>query len=309
MSKVSLPSFIIALLVVLILLTYMCTFQVAFHQVGIKKRLGQADEHSIIREPGLRLKWPPPIESVQLYDTRLQTLDTPEAEMKTVDGKQVIVGTYAVWRIEQPLKFYNTLRTMQAAERYMKSRIATAQAAVIGQSNLSDFVNLDAELVNDSYEQLLGNMKGEVAPGLLTDYGVNIVELGIRRISLPKETTGQIFEAMRQERNKEATRYREEGKSEAAAIVARASAEADQIMAFAERRAQEILSAGYQAAARILAQIEDADSEFFEWLRWLDALKASLSQKTTIFIDQDSPLFAPFVNPPVDMQPQPGKEN
>ncbi len=293
--KWSQTTLIVALPVVLILLLAASTYQVAFNQVAVKVRF---DEGEVIREPGLRLKWPWPIEHVQHYDQRLQTLDTPETEIKTIDGKNVIVGAYALWTIEDPLQFYRRVRTVDEAEKQMRSRISQAQAAVIGQSNLSDFVNLDAALVEQKYDALLERMRETVAPGLRADYGIHVAELGLRRISLPRETTQEVFNSMRAERNKLAARFREEGKSQAEGIKARANSEAKQILEFASSKAQEIKSAGVQASTRIYEQIAAEDAEFFEWLRWLDALKASLAQKTTIFLDQNSPLFGPFVNPP-----------
>lgn len=317
MSKISIPTLLIAVLVILILLTYMCTYQVRFHEVAVKVRLGKATDESVIEKPGLMLRWPWPIEAIQSYDTRLRTLDTPETEIKTVDGKNVIVGMYAVWHIEEPLKFYKRVRTVAEAQRQMRSRIAAVEAAVVGQSMLSDFVNLDRERLNVSYDNLLQRMleyeieeEGEqrrigVREELLRDYGIAVETLGIRRISLPQETMQQIFEAMKQERNKIAAGYRQEGQSRAEGIKARAEANATSILAFAERRAQEIRSAGVQASTRILEMIPTEDREFFEWLRWLDALRAALAQRTTIFLDPSSPLFEPFANPPV---PEPGND-
>lgn len=315
MKRLSVPTLVVASLVVLILLARMFTYQVGFNQVAVKVRLGQADEDSVVREPGLKLKWPPPIERVVLFDTRLRTLDLPETEIKTVDGKNVIVGLYAVWRVADALQFF---KERDRAEEQMRSRIAQQMAAVIGQASLADFVNLDAAQVDRNYDRLLAEMRdltaerdgqvvhvGGVWQGLMNDYGVDVVELGVRRISLPKETTQQVFESMRQERSRIATRYREEGKSRAAAIVAQAEQQEKQILAFAQRLAQEIRSAGTQAATRIYAQIQTEDREFFEWLRWLDALRAALAQRTTIFLDQNSPLWAPFVQPPVPAPARP----
>jgi membrane protease subunit HflC len=285
--------------IALVFLVYWSTFQVSFNEVAIKVTLGRADEDSVVRDPGLKTKWPWPVVWIQKYDTRMRVLDTPETEIKTRDGKQVIIGAYAIWTIADPLQFFVKARFETEAENQMRSRIATAKAALVGKSDLSDFVNLDVAHVEAKHAELLTNLREQVAPGLLADYGIAVHEIGIRRISLPKETTQQVFESMRQERNKLATELREEGKSEAAGIVARATQEADQVLAFAQRKAEEIRSAGTQAVTRIYSRIEQEDREFFEWLRWMDALKAALAQKTTIFIDEQSPLFAPFVHPPV----------
>ena len=305
MRKLSFPTLFIGVLVVLILLGAACTYQVRFSEVALKVRFGQADAGSIDRAPGLKLRWPYPVDVVEKYDIRLRTLDTPETEIKTVDGKNLIVGTYAVWTIADPLQFYKQVRSVEEAEKQMKTRLSQVKAAVIGQSTLADFVNLDAEQNDRTYDRLLGQMRDGVAAGLMADYGIELKRLGLRRISLPKEATQQVFESMRQERSKLASRYRQEGKSRAEGIKARAESNAKQILAFAETKAKEIESAGIQASTRILSQIPVEDRDFFEWLRWLDALRATFSQKTTIFLDEKSPLFGPFVHPPVPVEEAP----
>ncbi len=300
MTKVSIPTLLIAGLVVLILLTFAFTYQVDFNEVAVKARFGKADASSVIREPGLKFRWPYPFESIATYDVRLRTLDTPETEIKTVDGKNVIVGAYAVWRIQDPLQFYLRVpdRSVVEAEQLMRSRISQTQAAVVGQSTLSDFVNLDVRQKEASYARLLAQMVEGVGPGLQTDYGIEVLQIGLRRISLPKETMQQVFASMQQERNRLAARYRQEGKSKAEGIKARAEANAKAILAFANTRATQIESAGIAASTQILKRIGQEDRGFFIWLRELDALRAALSQKTTIFLDEKSPLFAPFVHPP-----------
>ncbi len=303
MSRVSVPTLIIAVLVVFILLTFACTHEVAFYQAAVKVRFGQPQ--AIITTPGLKFRWPWPVEMIERYDTRLRTMDSAETEVKTVDGKNIILGIYAVWKIGNPLHFYTSVRTIARAEEQMRTRLAQAQAAVVGQKTLGDFVNLDRQLLETNYRTILDEMRASVAEPLSADYGIQLTEIGLRRISLPKEVTREVFKSMIQDRKKLATKYREEGKSRAEAIKARAEGDARQILAFADWKAQQIRSAGVQATTRILEQINAADREFFEWLRWLDALRLALKQKTTIFIDQTWPFFGPFVNPPVPAESKP----
>ncbi len=316
MKKISiLPTLVVVGLLVVIMLAVACLKQVSFNQVGVKVRLGKADASSIIRDdPGLKFRWPL-IESIITYDTRLQILDMPEKESPTKDGKQVIVGTYAVWRIDDPLRFYTKVRTIAKAQQQMRTRLSLAQSAVIGRRPLSDFVNRDAHELDQRYGDLLKAMldRKEVRDGveqpstrdqLARDFGIDVIRMGIRRISLPEGTTQEVFKSMSQERNNLASKYRQTGRAEAEGIKARAESNAQQILAFAERRASEIESAGIRAATLILERIPEEDREFYEWLRWLDALRATLAQKTTIFLDQNSPLFDPFVNPPVSPQEQ-----
>mgnify|MGYP000652969738 CR=1 FL=1 len=224
MRKVPIPTLLTALVVVAVLLVYMLTYQVRFSEVAVKVRLGKVA--GIIDQPGLGLRWPWPIESIQTYDTRLRVLDTQENEIQTRDGKNIVVGNYALWRIADPLTFYKVVRTVPEAERNLRARINQRRAAVIGNEHLSAFVNLNEQLVEENYariEQALleGRQEGGSGGGaslkdaVLKDFGIELVKVDLRRISLPEETTQSVFEQMRAERQKEAARFREEGKSRA----------------------------------------------------------------------------------------------
>ena len=306
MRRLSIPTVFTAVLVVVVLLVKLSTFMVRFSEVAVKVRMGHVA--AIITDPGLYWRWPWPIESIKTYDTRLQTLDTLESEIKTRDGKNVIVGNYAIWRIAEPRTFYVCIGNVREAEDKLRARINQRRAAVIGNEALSAFVNLNQEAVDSNYnrieQQLLSGQQAEgegagrsLKDAVLADFGIELVKVDLRRISLPEETTQSVFAQMIAERMSEAARFREEGKSRAQTITAQAEADRNQIIAFAERKAQEIQSTGIQAATGILKQISAEDAEFFEWLCWLDALRESLRQKSTIFIDSRSTLFEYFKAP------------
>ena len=225
-----------------------------------------------------------------------------------------MIGIYAIWRIKEPLKFMKKVKTVAEAEKQLRGRINTRRAAVIGNEDLSAFVNLNKTRVDDTYDRIEDNLLNEriedgdgkdtsLKEGVLNDYGIELVRVGIRRISLLETTTQSVFQQMVAERQKEAARFREEGKSQAQTVVAQAEAASQQILAFAGRKAAETRTQGIRASTRILEQIAAEDAEFFEWLRWLDALRVSLRQRSTIFLDSDSALFEPFVAPPAALEP------
>lgn len=295
--RFSVPTVVTAAALVALLLASVVTYQVRFNEKVIKLRFGKADESSVQDKPGLYLRWPPPVESVVKYDTRLQTLDTPETEIKTLDGQNIIVGAFAVWHIKDPLLFYKRVGTMGAAQEKLLPRIGEVRVTVIGQHNLAEFVNLDPEVVDRNYAALEKQMIDTAGPGILTDYGVELVQLGLRRISLPGEATQKVQESMIAERNKKAETYKAEGRGQADAIRARADSTVKQILSFATRRAVEIESAGTAASTRILEQIGDKDSDFFIYLRWLEALQNSFKNKGTIFIDWDTEVGRRFAFP------------
>jgi membrane protease subunit HflC len=314
MRLISLGTLVTAILVVVVLLVKLTTFMVRFSEVAVKVRMGQVA--AIVDKPGLYPRWPYPFESIKTYDTRLRTLDTLESEIKTRDGKNVIVGNYALWRIANPNTFYIRVGNERDAEDKLRVRINQRRAAVIGNENLSAFVNLNQAAVDANYDRIENELlngiqtEGESAglslrDAVLADFGIDVVKVDLRRISLPEETTQTVFQQMSAERQKEAARFREEGKSRAETIRAQAEADRDQIIAFAERKAQEIQSTGIQAATGILKQINAEDAEFFEWLCWLDALRDSLRQKSTIFLDSRSTMFDYF-KAPVAPHPESG---
>jgi membrane protease subunit HflC len=225
-------------------------------------------------------------------------LETQEAEAKTSDAKQLIMGCFAIWRIDDPLKFYIRVVTVPQAEEQLRSRINEVRDAIVGLYSLSDFVNLDAQQLEESHKKIEDDMLAAARDRIKNDYGVDLIRVGIRRISLPEQVTQKVFEAMIEERGREATRYSQAGAARAKAIEAEAQAQADQILSFARTKAQEIESEGIQAATRMLGEIGEQDREFFVWLRQLDALKAALKEKATIFLDTSTELMRPFVEPP-----------
>ncbi len=296
MKRIPVPTAITAIVLVLILVIYSITYQVRFSESVVKVRFGKPKE--VISEAGLKLKWPAPIETVRHYDTRLRVLSTAETEIKTRDSQNVIVGCFAVWRIKDPLLFYKRVPVERTAEDKLRDRINESRAKVIGQHNWSDFVNLDSKLVNERYAQMEEEMLADCKPGILNDYGVEVHRVGVWRVSLPEEATASVQKSMQQERNRMAARYREEGESLKEAIIARANSQSKQILAFAERKAKEVEAAGVKASQRIFEQIATEDTEFFIWLRWLEALEVSLKTKTTIFIDSSNEIFKHFSEPP-----------
>lgn len=298
MKRAPIPTIVTAIALVAVLLAYAFTFRVRFSENAVRVLLGKADDASVVREPGIYPRWPWPIESVQHFDKRMQTLDAPEGETKTRDGKNVIVGIYAIWRISDPLRFHISVESKAQAEAQLRSRINQVRAAVIGRQDMSAFVSLDEELVRQSYARIEEQMLSSMAEGVQRDYGVELVRVGVRRITLPQEVTQKVFEQMSQEREAQAVKYREEGTSIAEAIRARAESTSRQIMAFANRKAAEIESTGIQASTHILERIESQDRDFFAWLRRLDTLEKSLKERSTIFLDSGNTLVDLFMRPP-----------
>lgn len=298
MRRIPIASLVTATILILILLVYLVSYQVRFSESAVKVRFGKPIE--VVEEPGLKFMWPYPIEAIRKYDKRLRTLETPETEIKTADAQNIIVGCFAFWRIADPLQFSISVPEEREAENKLRDRVNQTRDKVVGQHAWSDFINLDSELVERHHQQIEREFLADCAKEIREQYGIELVRIGIWRVSLPEEATGSVQESMKKERERLASQYREEGKSLKEAIVARAESQSRQILAFAERKAQEIETAGVRAAQRIFEQIDPADSDFFIWLRWLEALESSLKQKTTIFLDYNGEIYKFFSQPPTE---------
>lgn len=302
MKRVSIPTIIAFIALIVILAAYAVTFQVRFNEQAVRIGLMRS-EVRVEKDAGLYFKWPFPFERVNHYDTRLHMIDTPETELKTADGQNLIVGCYAVWRIADAALFSQRLpnddmrNNYRDAEEKLRTRINEARQAVIGRHGMGELFNLDAALVANGREKIHQEMKDAAAPGLRENFGIELVSVAIRRNTVPEDATQAILQSMSSERATLAAQFTQEGKSRADAIRAAANAGKEKIMAFAQRKAVRIKSEGDAAAARIIEQIRAEDSDLFVWLRYLDALEGSLKEKSTIFLDWDSDLFRMFKAP------------
>lgn len=310
MRRVPIATVLTAGGLVLILVLYACTFVVRFNEAVIKLRFGKADE-AAYTAPGVYFKWFPPIESIKKYDVRKRTIDTSESEVKTADGKNVIISAAAVWQIKNPLEFFKKVPNgdEENAAGQIRNRLNQAQAAVVGRMNMTELVNLDPAIVDAGHarfrDEMLnfterlssGEQSKSVHDQILADFGVELLMIHIRRVSLPESATQVVMNSMQQERKAIAEKFRKEGDALAESIKSKADANANAILSFAEAKAKEIQSAGVLSSGRVLDQIAPEDVEFFEWLRWLEAMRRTLTQNSTIFLDQKSEIYQYFSHP------------
>lgn len=292
-----LPTIIAGTLLTLILVLYMVTYEVRTTEVGILKTFGRADEADVIREAGFGWKWPPPVQQLVRYDTRIHVLQDTFEETATRDQKNLVVMTFGAWRIADPLLFHKTVKPDtpdEAAER-VKDLLRSHKNDVIGQYDLANFVSTDpAELRFDEIEQkLLARVRSDAA----SKYGIDVVTIGIQRLTLPQSITEQVFERMRKTREKIASDYRSEGEAEAARIVSEARKISAEILAYANRRADNIKAEGERQAGEYYSAFGE-DPQFALFLQTLDFFDATLSRYTTVLLDW--PPFDMFTRGPSD---------
>ncbi len=263
------------------------TWQLREGQVAIRLRLGRAVD--VVQSAGLHGKLPWPIERVVLLDGRKRVLDTRHTEMLTRDKKNVILLSYVVWRVSDPLRFYQSLGSVEAADAKLDGLVTNAKISVLGGYDLSALVSTTADdLMAEQIEQAI---LADVTVKASEKYGVAIEEVGFQRLSLPEGNTRYVFEQMRAERKQYAARFRAEGEREAAKIRADTDLEVAQIRAEANEEAARIRGEAEAEAAGIYADAHSLDPEFYRFMRSLESMEKVLGKKSTVVLRTDSPPF------------------
>lgn len=276
---------LVGLLIGAVLLSHMFFYQVRYDQVAVRTTFDKADEASVQETPGLKWRWPWPINKVTLYPKRLQLLEDKIEELQTADGKSVIVRTYLTWRITDPLRFYITLKAPSEAALQLSSRLREVRGLISGY-RFDELVNLDpAKLKLAAIEQQAAESLGAALDQ--AGYGIAVESVGIHKIILPEATTEKVFETMIASRQRLAENALQEGQAQASAIRSEAISARDRILAFADRRAQAIRAEGDREASTQY-QTFARNEEFAIFLRKVEALKKMLDHNTTFVLSADS---------------------
>jgi membrane protease subunit HflC len=276
---------LVGLALVSVMLSHMFLYQVRYDQVAVRTTFDKAEESSVQDTPGLKWRWPWPINKVTLYPRRLQLLEDKIEELQTADGKSVIVRTYLTWRIVDPLKFYVTLKDPAEAGRQLSSRLREVRG-LISRHRFDELVNVDrgklqlATIERDAQE-MLGAALEEAG------YGIRVESVGLHKIILPESTTAKVFDTMIAARERLAENALQEGQAQASAIKSEAASARDRILAFAERRAQAIRAEGDREASAQFRSFAK-NEEFAIFLRQVAALEKMLDHNTTFVLSADS---------------------
>ena len=239
-----------------------------------------------IQEPGLNWKIPL-IETVEIFDKRILDLDTATQEVTASDQKRLLVDAFARYKIVDPLKFYQTLRQESAVRSRLGPIIESAMRRALGGSTFQDLVRDKRELL---MKQIADNVNQEGR-----NFGLEVVDVRIKRADLPDQNLKSVFDRMRAERNREANEFRATGSGEANRIRATADREVTVIKAEAMRKGEELRGQGDAERNRIFADAFGRDPDFFRFYRSMQAYETSMkSGDTRLVISPDSDFFKYF---------------
>ena len=249
-------------------------------QAAIVTRLGEPRRS--ISKPGIYVKTPF-VESVTYFDKRRTLFDAPPDSLLTLDKKRLRIDIYAIARIDDPLLFFQKVRSAEGAVTASIPIIASGVREEVARDNQSEIIRLNRE-------DIMHRVTLDSTPRL-GEFGLEVVDIRIKRADFPDEIATSIYDRMRAERIRIANAFRSEGEEEALKIRADVDRQATIIGAEAERDANILRGEGEAEAISIFADSLEQGPEFYSFQRSLQAYKLFLTQNTTVVLPADSDLF------------------
>ena len=283
----ALSAVVVVILGALAVAAYFALFIVHVNEQAIVLTFGKPD--MIISEPGLYWKTPA-VQTVEYFDKRILDLDTASQEVTASDQKRIVVDAFARYRIVDPLLFYQSVRDERNVRTRLGPIIESSLRRVLGGSTFSD-------VVRDKREALMKNIAQQVNEEG-KDFGLEVVDVRIKRADLPEQNSKNIYDRMRAERQREAAEFRAEGTGAASRIRANADREVTVIKAEANREGERMRGDGDAERNRIFADAFGRDPDFFGFYRSMQAYEQGIRPgDTRKLLSPDSEFFKYFTNP------------
>jgi membrane protease subunit HflC len=276
-----------AALVVGILVGYGIYFSVTEGQAAVVTRFGEPLRE--ITTAGPYGKWPWPIEQVHFFDTRMRVFNTPYTATFTRDKRNIILLTYVAWHIEKPLLFLQAVGNQEIAEKKIDGMVTAAKNFQLGRYDLSALISTQTEMLK--VDQIEAAILDEIGSPLMEKFGIQVDQVGFKRIAFAEENVPAVLAHMRSERKAEADRLRAEGEKEAQAIRDAALVKSEEALREGREQAGQVRGQAEKDAARIYADAQDADPDFYRFWRSLEAAKKVLAGKATLILRTDQGFF------------------
>jgi membrane protease subunit HflC len=278
---------IAAVVLVALIVLYGSMFTVYQTDQVIVVRLGQPIR--VVTEPGLNFKVPL-LESVISVEKRIVDLENPAQEVITSDQKRLVVDAFARYRINDALKFYQTIGAIEGANARLSTLLNSALRRVLGEASTTD-------VVRDKRAQLMSQVRTQLE-NEAQSFGVAVVDVRIRRADLPEQNSQAVYQRMQTERQREAAEFRAEGSQRSQEIHARADRDVTVLIAEAQSKGEQTRGEGDAERNRIYAEAYGRDPDFFTFYRSMQAYESGLrSNDTRMVLKPDSDFFRYFGDP------------
>lgn len=273
--------FTIAGIAIAVFVLMQCVFVVDQTERAIVLQLGKPVGNADYG-PGLHFKLPF-VQNVIFFDARVLEYDAPAAEILTQDKKNMVVDNYSRWKIVNPLLFYRTVRNIQGGLSRIDDIVYSQVREALGRYTLTEIVAVERSTIMEEV-----TTKANV---ILSQYGIHIIDVRIKRTDLPQENQMAIYGRMQAERERQAKQYRSEGREEATKITTLADKQRAVLLADARRAAEAARGEGEAAATAIYAQALSQDPDFYEFVRTMDAYKKTMKDQTQFVLTPQSEFF------------------
>ncbi len=303
------PAMVLGVLVAAIFIVVLVTFEVKQTEFAIVKAFGSPKTQMIdgaervkTYDPGLHWKLPYPFETVWKHDRRWQTYELKKGQVEqvqTADDYQIIVTTYVIWRVGDPGLYLKRLDNVEQAEAKLDDVIRNSRNSILGQHKLHELINVDASKMRLS--EIEAEIRRDCSGIAMEKYGIEIKDLGFKHLGFPEKVSEKVFARMQAERQRTSRRYRSEGERDAMKIRAEADLVVSRRLAEAEAEAKGIRAEGDRVAAEYYA-VFSQNPELAAFLRKLDALRKTLSEKTTLVVDTSTAPYDLFLPNATDLE-------
>ncbi len=291
-KKITILTVLAAVIVILIIVLPGCFYEVKEDEYACTARFSK-----IIRtvdQPGLYVKLPF-IDTVRTFPKKTLFYDIPPSEVLTVDKKSMTVDSYILWRIDDPLKFFQSLTQISAAESRLYDITYNAFKTKMGVLDQDDIINMNP---GSERNAIYDEIKSEVMSK--TDvYGIKVVDVKLKRLDLPESNEQSVYERMISERKREADKYTAEGERDAAYIKAEVDKTVNISLSDAKAQAEQIRAEGEAEYMKLIAEAYDTEDkrDFYEFQLALETLKKSFNGKDkTIILGADNPIAKALTN-------------
>ena len=236
---------------------------------------------------GLHLKWF--FQNATYFDRRLRIYNPRPSEFLTRDKKNLVIETYVAWRIQDPKRFVETVGDTGAAEMRLHDIVWSGLSAALGTEDLESIVSTNVEAVRA--KDMLDHLSGATDRAALRQYGIEVLDVRIKRLNLPEQNKQSVYARMRAERERIARQYRAEGEEQALSIRADADRQKEEIHSLAYKQAEKTKGEGDAESTQIYGEAYSRNPKFYRLLRTLESYKKILDDKTTAILSSDSELL------------------
>lgn len=272
--------YVTAALVLLVLVWFGFFCEVREGDCAVILRFGAVRQE--VTEAGVYPKLPWPFETVVTYDGRLQYLESNRLETTTSDKRNIILKSYVVWRVADPVLYHNSVGAQGMADAYINDQVFSATNSTLGGYRLTELVSLDAQEIK--IEQIQADIHTRVQEVCLANYGIEVTDVSILRISLPGTNLESVFNQMTADRQKDIDSILAQAQLEASKITSEAQKESAKIMAEGTTEAARIKAETETEVARIYAEAQAANLELYQFLMDLDTMVASVNEETVLVV-------------------------